>query len=135
MFQTLQRNGSIKLDYHYRNLAEEKLSRVRIDLMIEYMSVFNLTVENDHFVKLTQHYMDLGNFGEATKCIATFDLFKKFDMVELCMQLVEKNQSGMLNRILDKVPEIRMSVISMLLKPQYIKIAIKLVAEYNFDPE
>ena len=41
----------------------------------------------------------------------------------------------MLNRILDKMPEIRMSVISMLLKPQYLKIAIKLVADYNFDPE
>ena len=41
----------------------------------------------------------------------------------------------MVNRILDKVPEIRMSVISMLLSPKYIKIAIRLVHDYNFDPE
>ena len=41
----------------------------------------------------------------------------------------------MVNRILDKVPEIRECVIQMLLKPQYLKVAIRLVHNYGFDPE
>ena len=33
------------------------------------------------------------------------------------------------------MPEVRGTVIKLLMKPQYLKVAIRLVREYNFDPE
>ena len=99
------------------------------------MDVFAIPYREEVWVQKAQSHLDSGNFSEATKCITAFNLEKKFNVVDLCGHLVENNMAGMVNKILDKVPEIRMSVISLLLKPQYLKIAIRLVHDYNFDPE
>ena len=51
------------------------------------------------------------------------------------MQLIDGNNFAMISRILDKRPEIRMTIIQNLMEPKYLKVALKLVKEYNLEPQ
>ena len=66
--------------------------QLRTEHMMNFMSVFEIPVENSYCVKLTQGYLDDGNFVAATKFIDIFDLHDQFDIIDICMQLVETNK-------------------------------------------
>ena len=55
------------------------------------MDIFEIPIDEEECIKRAKSHLDFGCFGEATKVITLFNLHKKFDLVELCMQLVENN--------------------------------------------
>ena len=70
----------------------EKLGSIRSEVIHDYVKYLKLQVSSDYFLQLTNQYLEAGRYVDASTCIVKFGFFDKFDLLELCMNLVDLNK-------------------------------------------
>lgn len=78
--------------------------------------------------------MDGGKIQDAACLIIDFELFEKFNPLDLFMQMFELNDTRLAKQILEKLPNLRIAAIEKLCNPKYVKKAADLVVQYKLDP-
>ena len=113
----------------------EKLGSIRSEVIHDYVKYLKLQVSSDYFLQLTNQYLEAGRFVDASTCIVKFGFFDKFDLLELCMNLVDINKVSQAKLIISNVPELKEKLIRLLSQPQHAKVAAQLVKDYKLNPE
>lgn len=70
----------------------DKLGAIRSEVIHDYVKHLKLQVSSDYFLDLTRQYMDASRYVDATTCIMKFGFYDKFDILELCINLVDINK-------------------------------------------
>ena len=80
----------IKLTPAHKQFAVERLDKIRAEIVHEFHKHLQLEalVSADYFEKLITAHLDNLRYAEATTLIIKFDLQKKFDLLELMINLV-----------------------------------------------
>ena len=69
----LLKNGSLKLDEKLRKVVTEKIKKIwRIEHVLKYLSLFEISVEDSYCTELTQNHLDTGEYVQAIRCIKAF---------------------------------------------------------------
>lgn len=58
----------------------------------DYVKHLKLNVSSEYFLNLTRQYLESGRFVDAATCIVKFGFQDKFDILELCVNLVDINK-------------------------------------------
>lgn len=75
-----------------------------------------------------------GKIEEAGSIIIKFELFKKFNPIELFLELIDANVTLLAKSILETKPFLRKLAVEKLQSPKHMKIATTLVVDYNLNP-
>jgi len=67
----------------------DKLGTIRSEVIHDYVKHLKLNVSSDYFFELTRQYLDSSRFVDAATCIQKFGFYDKFDILELCINLVD----------------------------------------------
>jgi hypothetical protein len=127
----------IKVALAHRQFATERLDKIRAEIVHEFHRHLQLEVliPPDYFEKLIQVHIDNSRFAEATTLIIKFDLQKKFDLLDLIINLVNINKQSTAKLLLDKEPTLRDKLIRRLSTPEHAKLAAEYVKDYKLNPE
>lgn len=86
------RSRELQLTEEHKNFAMDKLKNVRPEVIHDYVKAFKLTVNDKYFENLTKMYLEQGRYVDACTCIVKFNFFDQFDLLKLCVQLIEINK-------------------------------------------
>jgi hypothetical protein len=124
---------NIKVSHAHKQFTAERLDKIRAEIVNEFYKHLQLDafVSHDYFEKMTQLHLDKFRFADATYLIVNFDLHKKFDLLDLSIQLCQIKRIDLVKLLLDKVATIRYEVIKRLSTNENAKMAVKLIKNYQ----
>ena len=129
--------GTIKITDKHREFAQTKIEKIRAEIVFEFVKLLGIQsiISPDYFEKLAHQHIENGRFPEATTLIIKFNIFNKFDLLDLIVNLVQMNRVPTAKLILDHVPALRERAIRKLSTPHMAKAAAGLVKDYKLNPE
>ena len=65
---------------------------MRSELIHDYVKHLKLVVSSDYFENLTRKYLEASRYVDAATCIMRFSFYDKFDILDLCINLVDINK-------------------------------------------
>jgi len=95
----------------------DKLSSIRPELIHDYVKHLKLQVSSDYFENLTKKYLEAQRYVDATVCIVRFSFYDKFDILELCINLVDINKVQQAKMLVQNVPDLKIRLIRGLSRP------------------
>lgn len=85
-------DGAVTIKPEHQKYAMEKLGAIRSEVIHDYVKHLKLQVSSDYFLDLTRQYLEAGRYVDAATCIQKFGFYDKFDILELCIHLVDINK-------------------------------------------
>ena len=79
-------------------------------------------------------YKQNGKIEDAAHIIIKFELYKKFNPIELFMDLIDQNSTLLAKSILENKSYLRKLAVEKLQSPKHMKVATSLVMDYNLNP-
>lgn len=127
----------IKITNLHKKFALERIDKIRAEIVHEFYKHMQLQneVAPDYFEKLIVNHIENNRFGEAATLIIKFNLFEKFDLIELMVNLVIHNKQSTAKLFLDSQPALREKVVRRLSLPETAKTATEFVKDYKMNPE
>lgn len=127
----------IKIKLEHQQFAIERLDKIRTEIVHEFYKHLQLQnhVSTDYFEELVRVHIENTRFAEASNLIIRFNLFEKFDLIELMVGLVEANKPATAKLFLDSQPSLREKVIRRLSTSEHAKTASDFVKDYKLNPE
>ena len=113
----------------------DKLGAIRSEVIHDYVKHLKLQVSSDYFLDLTRQYLDASRYVDAATCIMKFGFYDKFDILELCINLVDINKVQQAKMLVQNVPDLKERLIRGLSRPQHAKVAAQLVKDYKLNPD
>jgi hypothetical protein len=80
-------------------------------------------------------YKQNGKIEDAAHIIIKFELYKKFNPIELFMDLIDQNSTLLAKSILENKSYLRKLAVEKLQSPKHMKVATSLVMDYNLNPQ
>lgn len=83
-------SNRLKLTENHKQFAITKIEKIRAEIVFEFVHNLgiNSTINPDYFEKLVANHLENARFADATTLIVKFNLFHKFDLMELVLNLV-----------------------------------------------
>ena len=73
----------------HQKYAMEKLGNIRSDVIHDYVKHLKLQVSSDYFLELTRLHLEASRYVDAATCIMKFGFYDKFDILDLCINLMD----------------------------------------------
>jgi len=85
-------DGAVTIKPEHQKYAMDKLQSIRSEVIHDYVKHLKLQVSSEYFEGLTRQYLDNQRYVDAATCIMKFSFFDKFDILDLCICLVDINK-------------------------------------------
>ena len=110
-------DGEVKIKPEHQKYAMDKLGSIRSEVIHDYVKHLKLQVSSDYFLNLTKQHLDAQRYVDAQTCIMKFGFYDKFDILELCINLVDINKVQQAKLLVQNMPELKERLIRGLSKP------------------
>ena len=107
----------MEIKKEHKDCAMDKLQSIRSDVIHDYVKHLKLNVSSEYFLNLTQQYLESGRYVDAATCIVKFGFQDKFNILELCVNLVDINKVQQAKLLVSQVPDLKERLIHNLSKP------------------
>lgn len=112
-----------------------KLQVIRSEVIHDYVKHLRLNVSSSFFLELTRQHLQLGRYVDAATCIMKFGFFDKFDILELCVSLVDLSKLQQAKMLIGNDSSLKERLIHQLSKPMHSKTAAQLVKDWKLNPD
>ena len=110
-------DGAVTILPKHQKYALDKLSSIRSELIHDYVKHLKLQVSSDYFENLTKKYLEAQRYVDAATCIVRFSFYDKFDILELCINLVDISKVQQAKILVQNVPDLKDRLIRGLSRP------------------
>lgn len=85
-------DGVVILNAEHQKYAIEKLLSIRSEIIHDFVKLLKLQVSSDFFLNLSKSYLENSRYADAAANIMKYKFYDQFDILELCINLVEINK-------------------------------------------
>lgn len=125
----------IALTPEHQDLALSKLSDVRAEILLDYVTRFKLNdrVDNNFFLDMAKENLRQNKFHETAVMINKFKFHSHFDCKQIILKLIDTNRIEIAKQLCDENDELKDFTINCLATNENIKIAGNLIKQWGKD--
>lgn len=111
----------------------ESIEKIRPEVIHDFIRHLKLQVSADFYLNLTRQYMESARYVDASVCIIKHRLYPHFDILELCLKLVELDKVQQVKMLAQSVKGMKEQVVRRLDRLEHIKVAQLLIKDFKLN--